>query len=662
MDRFSTLDGLAKGIRAYIILFSLTLIAAAPGVFTMPALDRDESRFAQASKQMLETGDYIVIRYQDEQRNKKPAGIHWLQAGTTAVFSSAEARQIWSYRLPSFIGGALATCALFWAGIPLIGRRAAFLGSALFATGVLLTSEAHISKTDGVLVAITTLGVGALVHLRARSDLPDVQLISGWLWSKFNVVGVAVPAVIIFAGTWMLCHAINLTNPIQDTLIGLAAVAGFALFATMKGAEAQTRRMAILFWFAMGFGFLIKGPVTLMVAGLAGLAIALWERKANWLKPVLWWPGPVLFILMVLPWFISIQLATEGNFVEGAVGKDLRDKLVSASEGHGGPPGYHLLHLITHFFPATLFLIPAIVLTVKDIRAKVENASGLMFIAAWAIPTWLVFEFLPTKLSHYVLPAYPALALLCGYTALRLIEGVKLPVSRWFGFAMFIIGGVAFTVIASTLGMELLRAEPVGDFKTADPETVLAIWSQQTVPLWPVIILGVFLTAVTAASVLRRYQMAIVFAILSSVAIGWHIRITTLPGQTWIQPTVIARAALADVCGLPDQEGCEVTPDLVQSIGYAEPSLILTTGTDVLHSPEASTDLPTANEVPVASYVINLENKLGDGAIETIEANAADQGRCVLKSPSHYGLNYSNGDPVHFIALKVLPGACPETT
>ena len=181
MDRFSTLDGLAKGIRAYIILFSLTLIAAAPGVFTMPALDRDESRFAQASKQMLETGDYIVIRYQDEQRNKKPAGIHWLQAGTTAVFSSAEARQIWSYRLPSFIGGALATCALFWAGIPLIGRRAAFLGSALFATGVLLTSEAHISKTDGVLVAITTLGVGALVHLRARSDLPDVQLISGWL-------------------------------------------------------------------------------------------------------------------------------------------------------------------------------------------------------------------------------------------------------------------------------------------------------------------------------------------------------------------------------------------------------------------------------------------------------------------------------------------------
>ena len=80
------LDQWTRGIRAYVLLFLLTFVTAAPGVFTMPALDRDESRFAQASKQMLETGDYIKIRYQDEERNKKPAGIHWLQSATTAIF------------------------------------------------------------------------------------------------------------------------------------------------------------------------------------------------------------------------------------------------------------------------------------------------------------------------------------------------------------------------------------------------------------------------------------------------------------------------------------------------------------------------------------------------------------------------------------------------
>ena len=116
MAQMTLLDRLASGGRGYILLFFLTFFTALPGVFTMPALDRDESRFAQASKQMLETGDYIMIRYQDGMRNKKPAGIHWLQAGSTALFSSPEAKQIWSYRIPSFIGGAFATCFVFGPG------------------------------------------------------------------------------------------------------------------------------------------------------------------------------------------------------------------------------------------------------------------------------------------------------------------------------------------------------------------------------------------------------------------------------------------------------------------------------------------------------------------------------------------------------------------
>ena len=55
--------------------------------------DRDESRFAQASKEMLEENNYIVIQYQDELRNKKPAGIHWLQAASTAASISPRSRK-----------------------------------------------------------------------------------------------------------------------------------------------------------------------------------------------------------------------------------------------------------------------------------------------------------------------------------------------------------------------------------------------------------------------------------------------------------------------------------------------------------------------------------------------------------------------------------------
>ena len=164
------LDRLSTGWKPWVVLFILTFGAAAPGVFNLPALDRDESRFAQASKEMLEEKDYIRIQYQDELRNKKPAGIHWLQAASTAVFTGPEAKQIWTYRVPSWLGAAFGTLACFWTGLVLVGRRASFVGSALFGATLLLTSEAHISKTDGVLVFLTTLSIGALARLYMRRD------------------------------------------------------------------------------------------------------------------------------------------------------------------------------------------------------------------------------------------------------------------------------------------------------------------------------------------------------------------------------------------------------------------------------------------------------------------------------------------------------------
>ena len=70
---------------------------------------------------MLEEDNYIVIQYQDELRNKKPAGIHWLQAASVAAFSSVEAREIWAYRLPSVAGAVLAALFTYLAGARLFG-------------------------------------------------------------------------------------------------------------------------------------------------------------------------------------------------------------------------------------------------------------------------------------------------------------------------------------------------------------------------------------------------------------------------------------------------------------------------------------------------------------------------------------------------------------
>src|SRR5882757_6543136 len=70
----------ASHARALAFLLGMSLIAFLPGFFNIPPVDRDEARFAQATKQMIESREYIDIRFQDEVRYKKPVGIYWLQA------------------------------------------------------------------------------------------------------------------------------------------------------------------------------------------------------------------------------------------------------------------------------------------------------------------------------------------------------------------------------------------------------------------------------------------------------------------------------------------------------------------------------------------------------------------------------------------------------
>ena len=127
--RTTFLDRLAK--RPFATLFLLCFIAWVPGFFTLPPLDRDESRFAQASKQMIETGNYVDIRYSVGPRYKKPVGIYWLQAASTKLFSEPPYNEIWTYRLPSLIGGFVAVFLAFWCARAFASPPVALIAAAL---------------------------------------------------------------------------------------------------------------------------------------------------------------------------------------------------------------------------------------------------------------------------------------------------------------------------------------------------------------------------------------------------------------------------------------------------------------------------------------------------------------------------------------------------
>src|SRR5689334_8598132 len=105
------------GRRPYALLALLGLLLWLPGVLSLPPLDRDESRFAQASRQMAESGDPVDIRLGQVPRYKKPIGIYWLQSASTAVssvFLHGDTQQIWTYRLPSLLGAIAASWLTLW--------------------------------------------------------------------------------------------------------------------------------------------------------------------------------------------------------------------------------------------------------------------------------------------------------------------------------------------------------------------------------------------------------------------------------------------------------------------------------------------------------------------------------------------------------------------
>jgi 4-amino-4-deoxy-L-arabinose transferase-like glycosyltransferase len=151
------------------------------GHHTVPPMDRDEARFAQASKQMLQTGDYITVWFQDELRAKKPAGIYWLQS-TFANFLGAD--DISSYRFVNLLALLAAVFALYHMALQFYDSRAAFAGAALFSCGFLVLGEVHLAKTDTLLMLLALGQQWALMrfYMMWQAGLPSPRYNWVWFW------------------------------------------------------------------------------------------------------------------------------------------------------------------------------------------------------------------------------------------------------------------------------------------------------------------------------------------------------------------------------------------------------------------------------------------------------------------------------------------------
>lgn len=359
------------------ILLLLSLFCLAiylPGITHLPPFDRDEARFVQATKQMLETGNFIDIRFQDKPRHKKPVGIYWLQAASVSLFADGDVKALWAYRLPSLLAAMFGVLLVFLFGDKIFGRRTGALAALLLASSIVLTAEAHLAKTDAALLFCTVLAQGSLGVIYLRQ-------------------------------------------------------------------EKKIRLYSMLFWLGLATGILIKGPILPAISGLTIAALLLMDHDRSWLKQLNFLLGIPLLLLIVLPWLTAIYFVTEGAFYKASLGGDLLSKMAKGQESHGAYPGYYILFAMVTFFPASLFMFQSFFAALKDIKVP-----AIRFCLAWIIPSWLLFEIVPTKLVHYVLPLYPALALLIADRLLR-IDSTRFFARKW-AIVPYLLWGLIGIVLA----------------------------------------------------------------------------------------------------------------------------------------------------------------------------------------------------------------------
>jgi len=504
----SPLGGLALAL--------LCLAVYLPGIASTPPVDRDEPRFALASRQMYESvalpdtqldphlhsGGLVIPRVGGEvggrERLNKPPVIYWAQAASAAIFSKGDPFQdaLWMYRLPSVLSAICAVLITWRIGLSLFDPRCAWLAGALLALCPLVWFDAHLARADQLLLAVTT----------------------GAMWAQLTI--------------WRRA----------------------------RRKERVPIWLSVTFWALVSLGVMVKGPVTPIVTGATALGLGLitgtWKQRSA-TRP---WLAPPILLLFIAPWVLAVfDKVGLANYLDIVFGETV-GRSTSGAEGHWGPPGYHLVLLIATFWPGSLLVAFSVVNAAK--RAIKLGGSGSLltrwkqrtigrdaevFLLAWIIPAWLVFELVSTKLPHYVLPMFPALALLTARAMIGVAAEKNLTPRVWAkaGFVLWsliALGGAAAVYIAAD------RIMPTGATPTIIAFCILAIVGAVLGLRW----------AFKQRPVHAFWSGAVV-----SAALSWTVFGLVLPHVTDLSPRI---AAELERLGWPERP--------VATAGYQEDSLI----------------------------------------------------------------------------------------
>ena len=375
-------------IAALLFFFGAALLYSL-GNWSLPLIDRDEPRFAEASREMRQSGDFLLPRLNGEYRFDKPPLIYWCQVLAYDILGEND----FAARLPSAIFAALTAVTTLIYSSRIFGPRIGLWSGILFATSL-------------------------QVFIHSRAAVADMPLVFFFL-----------------TATW-------------------------ADWERLRKPDSAFWRWT--FYLSLGLGFLAKGPVALLPVFFAPIQSFLNHSpyRFRFRSAIV---GVLVVLVVIGLWGVPALIATHGEYLKIGIGRHvfLRSLLPMESHGLAGIWGYmlflpyYLVVTFFSFFPWCLFL-PGCVKRLWAHREPDEN-----YLLGPILIVFLVFTLIQTKLPHYVLPAYPMLAMLTARQAEQ---------SRW-----------ARPILATTLVVYLLIA--LVGFRIIEPEFVSKRIAQTALPL-----------------------------------------------------------------------------------------------------------------------------------------------------------------------------------
>lgn len=348
--------------RSCLLLFVACLLFHLAGTWIVPLIDRDEPRFSEASREMLERGDYVVPYFNNQYRFDKPPFTYWAQSASYRIFGDND----FAARFPSGFAAALIAVILF-----LWGKRVG-------------------SERVGLWAAIIfTLSVQVFEH--GKAAVADM-----WL--------VLFGTIAHWAG-WEMIFGKRPTSNAQ------------------RSTPNDGRRANVAWWFvfyvSLGLAFLAKGPIGL--TALATVAISYFlaganpETKPAYIKStLLTLVGLALMFGIVCLWGIPALERTHGQFWRIGMGRHVVGRSFTAMGGHGAA-SLGMYFLLLPFYCVTIFasFFPwSLKLPGLTRRLRAQRDSTDVYLLTGVLIVFVIFTFVTTKLLHYTLPAFPLLALL----------------------------------------------------------------------------------------------------------------------------------------------------------------------------------------------------------------------------------------------------------